>query len=50
LGPAPVALGRDVRIVLGGDEEEIVLDDLVKMPGGQFRRVFDELRGRPGSV
>jgi len=31
LGPTLFSLGRDVRIVLGGDEEKIVLDDLVKM-------------------
>ena len=43
LRPTVRALGGDVRIVLGGDKEEIVLNDFVEMPGGEFRRALDEL-------
>ena len=42
LGPAVRALGGDVRIVLGGDEKEIVLDDFIEMPRGQFGSLLDE--------
>jgi len=43
LCPGVRSLGGDVRIILGGDEEEIVLDDFIEMPCGQFGGLFYEL-------
>src|ERR1035437_12210 len=42
LRPAFFTLGRDVGFVLRRVKKEIVLNDFVKMPRRQFRRVFDE--------
>jgi hypothetical protein len=42
LRPTPVSLGGDVSIILRGVEKEIVLDQLVKVTRGEFRRTLDE--------
>ena len=42
LGPALVPLAAMSESDLGRDEKKIVLDDLVKMPGGQFGCILDE--------
>ena len=42
LGPCAVSLCRDVGGGLGGDEEEVVEDDFVKMAGGELGHPLDE--------